>query len=155
HAKSKDFGETALHIAAYRGATEIVAMLLAHGAKVTQVDGRKRTPLHYAASGYEGTLTAAETLLRAGAKIDAKDEDRESPLGLAALSQNLGVVYLLVKAGASLKHMNIYGQAPVDIARIQLQAYVTKSGYVPPKFKVNASIVRDIIRLTSRHKRFR
>jgi len=146
--KAGHFNETPLHTAALRGATEIVEALLKAGANVNALDNRKRMPLHYAASGYEGTLTAAKMLLKAGARVDARDEDRDTPLAVAALHQNLGVVYLLVGAGASLTKKNIYGQTPKDIAEVQLSSYVV-GGYVPADYKVNASVVRDIIRLTT------
>ena len=64
------FGETALHLAAYRGLPDMVACLIGRGANPEARDKSGWTPLHYAA--YVGSLKAVEALLKFGADREAK-----------------------------------------------------------------------------------
>ena len=70
-----------LHTAAYKGYTDIVAILLQHGANVNQEDNGGATPLHGAAE-MEGDIgTAMVTmLLRNGAYVNQRDNRGHTPL---------------------------------------------------------------------------
>jgi hypothetical protein len=84
-------GETALHKAAFIGQADVVAMLLAHGAKVNVALERSGTPLHYAiAQRHEGI---AERLI-AVTQMDINWRSvRCSPAINLAITENLtGVV---------------------------------------------------------------
>jgi len=147
HATEEYFGETALHIAAHRGYTEIVQALLDAGSVVDGRDRRGRTPLHQSATG-DGTLTTAMLLLDKGGDPEAHDEDGESPLTLAGLHSNLAVAHLLLIHGANRDHRTSDGWTAYDVALRQLEHLQSKGkGKVPPKYAVNAQIVRDMLRL--------
>ena len=63
--------------------------------------GRRKTPLHQAAS--HGHATIAATLIAAGADVNAKDNDRrETPLHRAADRGRVSVVSVLLAAGADV-----------------------------------------------------
>ena len=70
-------GATALHEAASRDNTTIMAILLAAGAEIDAQDHRGRTPLHVAA--IEGRVAAGELLVTRGADPAAMDADGRTP----------------------------------------------------------------------------
>lgn len=74
-------GDTPLHIAAHRGYTMVVAMLLSLGAEPDQVGYRGRTPCHNAAAN--GHAASVYLLLRAGADPQLEDSFGKSPARLA------------------------------------------------------------------------
>ena len=75
--------------------------LLAAGASLTAYDYLSRTPLHVAAE--EGHEDLVRWLITLGAGIDAHDEANigETPLCLAVKAERVGVVELLLEAGAN------------------------------------------------------
>lgn len=106
-----------LIIAAYKGYTEVVKMLLEAGADVSVVDpGMKATALHAAA--YAGNAEAAKLLIEY--KIDI---DKQGPYnGYTALhdavwQNNVETAKILIEAGANLKIKSNTGQTPLEFAR--------------------------------------
>lgn len=74
-----------LHLAAQSGATDIVQLLISHGAIIDIGDVDGYTPLHYAAmGGTERHLGVVQLLYNAGADINATSVQRKTPLHLAA-----------------------------------------------------------------------
>jgi ankyrin repeat protein len=107
-------GGTPLSDAASLGYDELVAYLLAHGAKL-HVPGQEEPVLHSAVRG--GSVATVRRLLEAGAPIDELNDMRETPLHLAAESDELlPVVTLLIEAGAKLDLKRIFDQTPLDVA---------------------------------------
>ena len=87
-----------LQIAARTGNSQILSMLLAHGASIDSVDGRYATPLHTAAD--HGQIAMVKLLLEAGANPNALDRDLQSPAMRAAEQGHVNCVRILLEAGA-------------------------------------------------------
>ena len=73
NSQSKHIQTTPLHVAAHRGYSDIVKLLLDAGADVNAEEGNysKSTSLHWAAK--EGNLQAVKLLVENGAKLDVRD----------------------------------------------------------------------------------
>ena len=106
-----------LIIAAYKGFSDIVRLLLEAGADVTAVDpGMKATALHAAA--YAGRTEAAKLLVEY--KIDI---DKQGPYnGYTALhdaiwQNNVETAEVLINAGANLHIRANTGETPLEFAR--------------------------------------
>ena len=67
---------TSLYLAAVRGRTDVVKVLLEHGANPNLADKYRRTPLHAAAR--EGDVNMVRELLKHGANPKKKDEDNKT-----------------------------------------------------------------------------
>ncbi|NDD53983.1 hypothetical protein EBZ39_08920 [bacterium] len=117
-------GISLLHLAAWRGHTEIVQMLVDHGANVLLRDRSScgSSPLHGVRK-----REIAQILLDAGADINARDNSGQTPL-CAALSWGfrdfqryriesyLDVAQFLVEKGADVNIPNKKGIAPLRMA---------------------------------------
>lgn len=79
----------------------IVELLLAHGAKVNDVDGEGITALHVAAN--TGLIDVVELLIQAGANVNAKSRGGEVPLDWALACGEDDCAKLLLKHGANAK----------------------------------------------------
>jgi uncharacterized protein len=106
-----------LIMAAYKGYTDIVKLLLEAGADVAVVDpGMKATALHAAA--YAGNAEAAKLLLEY--KIDM---DKQGPYnGYTALhdavwQNNVDTAKILIEAGANLHIKSNTGETALDLAK--------------------------------------
>ena len=106
-----------LVIAAYKGYSDIVQLLLESGADVTVVDpGMKATALHAAA--YAGRVAAARLLIEY--KIDI---DKQGPYnGYTALhdtiwQNNIETAEVLINAGADLHIKSNDGETPLAFAK--------------------------------------
>jgi ankyrin repeat protein len=62
--------------------TQLVRLLLEHGANPNADDSRRRTPLHLVSRG-RSTLDVARILLEYGADLDARDDKGKTPLQVA------------------------------------------------------------------------
>lgn len=74
-------GWTPLHVAAERGNTEVVKLLLEAKADIDPKDDDGKTPLHWAV--HSGRSEAVKVLIEAGADINARDNDGNTPLDIA------------------------------------------------------------------------
>lgn len=99
-------GESPLHMAVSRGATQTCRLLIDAGANVDHQDGKQRTPLLQAVVSAQYTPATAELapmLLVAGANPNLADKDDETPLRLAAKLGLLETVTQLLDAGAEVE----------------------------------------------------
>ena len=108
-------GQTPLHLAAAKGNSDVVQLLLENGAEVDAVATDSGcTSLHYAAS--LGHVELCELLVRYGADPDAQTARLETPLHLAVASGHSDVVALLLKYHARLDIRDTNGMTPLQQA---------------------------------------
>jgi len=91
------YGQTALHVAAGRGQTEVVKLLLAKGANALTTTTFAATALHFAAAG--GHKDMVEPLLAHGADIDGLGCER-APIHMAMTGDQKEMVQFLIDKGA-------------------------------------------------------
>jgi hypothetical protein len=89
---------TPLHIAVYLGGTDMIILLLGHGASPNTHDSLGETPLHVAAR--KGFATATSLLLTHGASINERDMYGKTALYKAAVLGYTEIVSLLLTHGA-------------------------------------------------------
>lgn len=95
------YTETTLHTAAALGHLECMKLLLASGADVRSLSGKRRmTALHLAAEN--SYLECVKMLLEHGANPNVRNSENKTPLHLACLSQCAEAVELLIKHGADV-----------------------------------------------------
>ena len=112
--KIKD-ARTALHVAAYTGSVDCLALLLEAGADKDASTFRQRmTALHFAAEN--GHMEVVLLLLGAGADKDASYVYGMRALDLAAGNGHLDVVRLFLEEGAGINVPNIYGTTSLHSA---------------------------------------
>jgi uncharacterized protein len=114
-------GFSPLHLAAFFGREEVVALLLARGAPVdvySQSSFARVTPLGSAAAA--GETSIARRLLDAGADVNARSLDGEfTPLHAAAQRGDAELVRLLLERGADRTARDSEGRTPDDLAADQ------------------------------------
>lgn len=115
---------TPLHHAAFNGQTQMIQILLAHGAAVDATDKDGATPLHAAATA--GNPEAIEALLQGGAKINALDNQGDTPLGNAAAAGNLPAAEVLLQHHAATEVPGSKGTPPLNSAASKGDADVVR-----------------------------
>lgn len=112
--RTGDGGETALHVAAERGLTKIVATLISGGASVDMPDDEGRTPLMRAVLKDEPEGVAA--MLAGGANPDAPDKKGVTPLIRAAEADAGGMVAALLAGNAAIDGADADGRTALMAA---------------------------------------
>lgn len=111
----REDGLTSLHLAAARGFTQIVIMLLEAEANPNAMDDEKRTPLSYAIEA--GHTEVAVQLLDYGANPSTPDVHGWTPLMWAAWSGNPDSVRILLEAKANPHYIDPnYGETALTLA---------------------------------------
>lgn len=105
-------GETPLMLAAIRGNLVAARALVKRGAAVNRPGW---SPLHYAASGPDGGVTAF--LLTQGAEVNARSPNGTTPLMMSARYGSSEITPQLLKAGADARLKNELGLTAADFAR--------------------------------------
>ncbi|CAN0311942.1 unnamed protein product, partial [Ectocarpus sp. 6 AP-2014] len=103
--------ESALHVAAARGADDTCRALMIAGADPNLRDRRQRSPLHVAAEA--GHHRVAGSLLLNKSDVDARTAYRETPLHLAASEGQALCISELLLGGADKDVVDGYGQTPL------------------------------------------
>ncbi|KAJ5509678.1 hypothetical protein N7527_011821 [Penicillium freii] len=88
-----DRKRTALHQAAASGNTDIIDLLIEHGAVIAYEDDEEKTPLHIAAQ--EGQLKALQQLLTVTSEVDKMDAKFQTPFSLAVEQGHTEIVSYL------------------------------------------------------------
>lgn len=118
--------DSPLIMAAYRGYTEIVRLLLEAGADVSAVDpGMKATALHAAA--YAGNTEAARLLIQYHIDIDKQGPyNGYTALHDAIWQGNEETARILIEAGASLTIKSNIGETPLEFAQAKHQTAIAQ-----------------------------
>ena len=93
-------GRTFIHQAAFFGQTDIVKLVLDHGANIEEKNSEGESPIHRAAG--EGHLDTVKLLLDLGAKVHEKDNDGRTPIYRAKMNGHTDTVKLLLDHGAKM-----------------------------------------------------
>ena len=88
-----EYGDTPLHLAAYRNQTDVVQVLLQNGAGVNKQTDMGVTPLHAAA--WENSTDVIKVLLQQGALTNIKNTLGYTPLDMAYRRDNKEALSLL------------------------------------------------------------
>ncbi|XP_052072877.1 26S proteasome non-ATPase regulatory subunit 10-like isoform X2 [Mytilus californianus] len=114
--EENEFGFTPLHIASHEGYTNIVELLLSHGATAVvnkgQITGSR--PLHFAS--HEGHKEIVKLLLHHGADIHQGNIKESRPIHLAAHENQIDVVNILIENGANVNDINKNGSTALHLA---------------------------------------
>lgn len=115
-----------LIMAAYKGYTEIVQLLLEAGADVSAVDpGMQATALHAAA--YAGNTAAAKLLIQNGIDIDKQGPyNGYTALHDAIWQGNQETAQVLIEAGANLTIQSNTGETPLAFAKARHQTAIAQ-----------------------------
>jgi len=106
---------TPLMEAASAGHTDIVRLLIAHGADVNAQSSSGNTPLMYACAG--GHEEVVRVLLEAGANVEDHNENGHTPLMEAASAGHCGVAKILLEFGAGINtHSNEFKESALTLA---------------------------------------
>ncbi|XP_066841963.1 ankyrin repeat domain-containing protein 35 [Anser cygnoides] len=113
-AKLNAAGQSALHLAAAKGLTECLTLLLAHGAPADAQNDDGSTALHLATIACQPQCV--KVLLQYGADTRHMDGQHRTPLHWAASSGCASSVLLLCAHGAPLDVADAHGQTPLMLA---------------------------------------
>ncbi|XP_078664037.1 uncharacterized protein LOC144907104 [Branchiostoma floridae x Branchiostoma belcheri] len=105
---------TSLHVASWYGKTEVVELLLKHGADLEARTKDDMTALHVASGN--GETKVAAFLLKHGADLEARDVDGLTSLHVASQYRRTEVVELLLKHGADLEARDVDGLTSLHVA---------------------------------------
>ncbi|CAH1225902.1 ANKRD6 [Branchiostoma lanceolatum] len=107
-------GHTVLHVAAHRGFTNTLKVLLQAGCELDIQDNDGCTALHRAVVG--GHVEVVQALIEEGASVDRQDQNGNTPLHEAAWNGYSRTVELLIRARANIHAKNENGFTPLHHA---------------------------------------
>jgi len=105
---------TLLHIAADKGAKEMVELLISGGADIKIKDSSGTTPLHFAVCRQNKDV--AELLITSGSDVNTKDNNGNTPLYVTAKYGYKNMAELLISSGADVNMKNNEGETPLNLA---------------------------------------
>lgn len=115
-------GKSALHVAAARGQTDCLAVILAHGADLSITDAAGFNPLHLAAKNNH--IECCKKLIQSKCPIDATDSSGKAALHHAAASGNIQTIQLLCELKSPINLKDADGLTPLLLAAKHAHAEV-------------------------------
>lgn len=106
--------EIPLHLAAIRGDTDIIELLLDAGSDINITNGIRNTPLHWAAQF--GNQFTIQLLLNKGADVNRTNIDGDTALHFAVNEKNIATINLLIKHNAKVNATNEAGNTLLHVA---------------------------------------
>jgi len=110
----KKDGETPITLAAARGQTDTVVLLLEKGIDIESKGTAGWTPLHQAVLGNHKDMV--EFLINKGAQVNTKDANWGTPLLSAVAYDFKDIAELLINKGADVNSVDIFNKTPLDYA---------------------------------------
>jgi ankyrin repeat protein len=107
-------GQTALHIAALHGVTDVAKMLIEEGVNPSPWNKRQHTPLHFACQYNHPEVV--ELLLAAHADMDAADHGGNSPLHFSSANGHAQCAKLMLDATCDVDATNFRGESALHNA---------------------------------------
>ncbi|XP_029301032.1 LOW QUALITY PROTEIN: ankycorbin [Cottoperca gobio] len=104
-------GKSALHLAAARGQTDCLSVILAHGADLSITDAAGFNPLHLAAKNNH--VECCKKLIQSKCPVDAVDGSGKAALHHAAASGNIQTVQLLCELKSPINLKDADGLTPL------------------------------------------
>ncbi|KAI3362349.1 hypothetical protein L3Q82_012649, partial [Scortum barcoo] len=104
-------GKSALHVAAARGQTDCLSIILAHGADLSITDAAGLNPLHLAARN--NYIECCKKLIQSKCPTDAVDSSGKAALHHAAASGNIQIVQLLCELKSPINLKDADGLTPL------------------------------------------
>jgi hypothetical protein len=122
-----DHGRRPLQLASIHGRTDVVRLLVGHGANVDATDDDGRTALHSAC--HVGATEIARQLLSADALVNVADNDGNTPLHdvVEWSPEEIELIRLLLNTGANVNAENADGETPLAVAVRRKKIYVEDS----------------------------
>jgi ankyrin repeat protein len=110
-------GWSPLHLAAFFGQVDAVALLIDHGAPLDahSTNATRNTPLHAALAGATNPVIVRRLIL-AGADVEARGAHNITPLHLAASRGDAALCDLLISRGAEIHAKMEDGTTPAQLA---------------------------------------
>ncbi|XP_045922315.1 ankycorbin isoform X2 [Micropterus dolomieu] len=115
-------GKSALHVAATRGQTDCLSVILAHGADLSVTDAAGLNPLHLAAKNSH--IECCKKLIQSKCPIDAVDSSGKAALHHAAVSGNIQTVQLLCELKSPINLKDADGLTPLLLSAKHAHAEV-------------------------------
>ncbi|KAJ7813914.1 ankyrin repeat-containing domain protein [Mycena leptocephala] len=115
---------TLLHYASIGGHTEVVKLLVEHGADVNTIDTDYDTALHYAST--HGRKDVVKVLVQHGIHGNAMNKTNQTTLHMASINGHTEVVKLLVEHGADLNAMDEGNRTALHDASLEGHTAVVK-----------------------------
>jgi ankyrin repeat protein len=117
-------GRNVLQLAAARGDTEVVRLLIGKGEDPNKKNRYGNTPLIEA--GLVGHVETAALLIDSGVDIDAVNKDGETALIVSVIGYKIPVLRLLLEKGADIERRNRSGHTALDTARERKQGEMVR-----------------------------
>ncbi|XP_034565238.1 ankycorbin isoform X2 [Notolabrus celidotus] len=118
-------GKSALHVAAARGLTDCLSVILSHGADLSITDGAGLNPLHLAAKNNH--IECCKKLIQSKSPVDAVDSSGKAALHHAAASGSIQVVQLLCELKSPINLKDAEGLTPLLLSAKHAHAEVCSS----------------------------
>ncbi|XP_028456645.1 ankycorbin isoform X2 [Perca flavescens] len=115
-------GKSALHVAAARGQTDCLSVILAHGADLSFTDAAGFNPLHLAAKNNH--IECCKKLIQSKCPIDAVDSSGKAALHHAAASGNIQTIQLLCELKSPINLKDADGLTPLLLSAKHANAEV-------------------------------